>query len=327
MGPFRRPRQRPLPRGSAAAQGPGLPGRRTSALRGNQVPARPELGLQTRQRAGPAAARGRLRHRGQDEHAGAGAVADHRAAHLRSDAQPLGPGPHRGRFERRLGSGRGRGAGARGARGRRRRLDPQSCGNLRAGRSEAFARPQQPGTRAGRRLGRQRHRARDHPQRSRHRRGAGQRLGAGHGRSLFRAAPSACLSRRSRSRSRPPARREFQQQRAHFRAPGIEGRRSRRAGTAREPGTRRGRGVSRRARRTRTGRGRRGRGQRLRGARAGQLRGVDRRPGPGGRRGAGHLGHGRARPIVLRPGVRQRARTAAGLRPPATGLVARSGRR
>ena len=99
---------------------------------------------------GPPAARGRLRDRRQDLDAGDGDPADHRAAPVRPDPQPVGPRPHAGRLERRRGrGGRGRDGAGR-ARQRRRRLDPDPRRLLRAGRAQA-------GARAG--LGRARRRA------------------------------------------------------------------------------------------------------------------------------------------------------------------------
>ncbi len=68
-----------------------------------------------------------------------------------ADPQPVDPGPHPGRLERRLRGGGRRRDGADRPRQRRRRLDPDPGGLLRAGRAQGGARP---------RLGRARRRAR-----------------------------------------------------------------------------------------------------------------------------------------------------------------------
>ena len=64
----------------------------------------------------------------------------HRGSGLWHHAQPLGPGRHAGRVERRERGRRGRGTRARRHRVGRRRVDPHPGGELRAGGAEAAAR-------------------------------------------------------------------------------------------------------------------------------------------------------------------------------------------
>ena len=93
-----------------------------------------------RRRGGaPPARGGRSDHR-QDERARADAVAVHRDGHVRRDAQPVGAAARARRLQRRQRGGGRRRPGRRGARLRRRGLDPDSGGVVRPVRPEAPAR-------------------------------------------------------------------------------------------------------------------------------------------------------------------------------------------
>ena len=100
-------------------------------------------GLRPRLRHGGRAPhpRGRLRHRGQDEHAGVRHGRLHRVGTQRRDPEPVEHRPHAGRVEwRRRSRPRSRARPAR-ARHRRRRLHSHPRVLLRALRAEAVSRP------------------------------------------------------------------------------------------------------------------------------------------------------------------------------------------
>ena len=159
---------------------------------------------------------GGLRDRRHDDAARVRHPAGQRGAHLRPDAQSVGPGAHaRWLLRRRRRRGRGRDGPGR-ARQRRRRLDADPGRLLRARRPEASARAHLGGARARRLLARDRRRA--HPHRRRHgrdpRRARGLRarrrhLGAAAGGAVRaqrrRASPASCGSPPRRCR-RSPAR-------------------------------------------------------------------------------------------------------------------------
>ena len=104
-----------------------------------EVPRGPPAGPQRLH--GAPAARGRVRRRRHDEHAGVRDPADDRAPPHRRDPQPVEPRPHAGRLVGRRGRGGGVRHAAGGARQRRRRLAPHPGRVLRAGRPQAEPRP------------------------------------------------------------------------------------------------------------------------------------------------------------------------------------------
>ena len=75
---------------------------------------------------------GGIDHPGQDQHAGTGDYALYRARRIRPHAQPVRHRAHLRRIKRRFGGGRGRTHGAHRLGRRRRRLDPDPGGLLRA---------------------------------------------------------------------------------------------------------------------------------------------------------------------------------------------------
>ena len=169
-----------------------------------EVPRRPPARPQ--RLPGAPAARGRLRRRRHDEHAGVRDPADDRAAPHRRDPQPVEPRPHARRLLGRLG-GRGRRRHAAGrARQRRRRLAPHPCRVLRARRPQAEprarlarARPRRLVPRLRRRPHPHRRRDRAAARRARRLRGRRRDVGAAAGRAVrdrrCGATPAACASR------------------------------------------------------------------------------------------------------------------------------------
>ena len=149
-----------------------------------------------------APARGRHGDPRQDERARARGAADDGVARVRRDLQPVGPGPHERRLERRLRHRGRRRALRRGARDRRRRLDPDPGRGLRPRRAQAAARPRADGQQLVRHGGLRR----ADPRRPRHgavpRRGQGHRAGV-RGRGAARCAADRLLGGDAARRDRP----------------------------------------------------------------------------------------------------------------------------
>ena len=121
----------------------------------------------------------RLRDRRHDHAARVRHPARQRGAHLRPDAQPVGPRTHARRLLRRRGCGRRQRHAAGRARQRRRRLDAHPRRVLRAGRAEAEPRAHLGGPRAGRLLAGHRRHAHAHGRRHRRDPRRARRLRAG----------------------------------------------------------------------------------------------------------------------------------------------------
>ena len=132
-----RPR-RPAPAGRRADRDQGLHRAHRGAADRQREPLARRVGAGRRLRARGAAARGRRDRRRQDEHAGVGDAAGHRARALRPGAQPAGPGADHRRLlrrQRRRGGGRAgrrsRTATTRAARSGSRRRAAASSGSSR----------------------------------------------------------------------------------------------------------------------------------------------------------------------------------------------------
>ena len=136
-GGSRRAARRALQGRALPAQGPRRGLRRPAAPPRHELPQGTRFPRPGRHLPGAALPRRRAGHDRQDELPRAGHPADHRAARLRRDAQPLGPRAHAGRLERRLCRRGRRRDGADGARQRRRRLDPHPGLQLRPRRPQA----------------------------------------------------------------------------------------------------------------------------------------------------------------------------------------------